>query len=85
MGFGASSLLIGNAASKMMDMLGWQRTFMLLGIALGVVLIVTALVLKKPDEATPLPAPKAKKSSVSKTLRFGITPPLKCCGAPAFG
>ena len=70
MGFGASSLLIGNAANKMMDMLGWQRTFMLLGIALGVVLIVTALVLKKPDATTPLPAPKAKKSSVNEDFEI---------------
>ena len=63
MGFGASSLIIGNAASKMMDLWGWQRTYMLLGAALGIVLIITALVLKKPDSNTILPAPEASKNT----------------------
>lgn len=63
MGFGASSLIIGNLAKATMGMetIGWRTTFIVLGIALGVVLLVTGLILRKPDEHTALPAPKAKK------------------------
>ncbi len=70
MGFGASSLIIGNAASKMMEFIGYQRTFMLLGAALGIVLIITALVLKKPDGTITFPAPKAKKNTVSESFEI---------------
>ena len=63
MGFGASSLVIGNLMSSLMDSLGWETAYMLLGGALGVVLVITALVLRKPDENTVLPAPKAKKAA----------------------
>ena len=63
MGFGASSLVIGNLMSGLMDSMGWEKAYMLLGGALGAVLVITALVLRKPDENTVLPAPKAKKST----------------------
>lgn len=68
MGFGASSLLIGGLASNMMERFGWQRTYMLLGIGLGLVLIITALVLKKPDASTSLPTPKIRKVSARENF-----------------
>ena len=63
MGFGASSLIIGNLVSKSMALWDWQTAYVQLGCALGVVLLITALILKRPDENTVLPTPKAKKSS----------------------
>lgn len=66
MGFGASSLVIGNLFSTVMDLIGWQRAYLLLGGALGVVLVLTGLVLKKPDGHTVLPAPKAKKAAAGE-------------------
>ena len=69
MGFGASSLIIGNAASRLMDAWGWQRTYMLLGVALGVVLIAAALILKKPDADTILPAPRGHKNTQGQELQ----------------
>ncbi len=63
MGFGASSLVIGNLASRFMEQLGWQSTYRLLGGALALVLVATALVLKRPDAAVALPSPKAGKRS----------------------
>ena len=63
MGFGASSLVIGNLASRIMAVWGWQKAFLLLSAALGIVLIVTALVLKKPEESAPLPQPKVIKKT----------------------
>ena len=62
MGFGASSLVIGNLASSIMESMGWQKAYVMLGIALGVVLILTALVLRKPTADVVFPAPKAKKN-----------------------
>ena len=63
MGFGASSLVIGNLASRIMEIWGWQKAFWLLSAALGIVLIVTALVLRKPEESTPFPQPKVIKKT----------------------
>lgn len=68
MGFGASSLLIGNLASATMTLWGWQTVYILLGGALGLVLVITALILKKPDENTVLPTPKAKKATVGEAF-----------------
>ena len=68
MGFGASSLIIGNLVSSAMELLGWRTAYMLLGGALGAVLIITALLLKKPDAGTLLPAPKAKKSTAAEAF-----------------
>lgn len=56
MGFGASALILGNAASSLFDSIGWQSTYILLGAALGVVLILAGLLLKKPGAEVQLPA-----------------------------
>lgn len=68
MGFGASSLIIGNLASSIMTTLSWQVAYILLGCALFTVLFITALVLKRPDEQTVLPTPKAKKAASSENF-----------------
>lgn len=70
MGFGASSLIIGNLTSSIMELWGWQKAYLLLGIALGVVLVVTALMLKKPEANTTLPTSKAKKNAVSESFEM---------------
>ncbi len=57
MGFGASALVLGKAASGLMgSSLGWQGTYVLLGIALGAVLAAAGLLLKKPGPEVQLPA-----------------------------
>ena len=64
MGFGASALVLGNVANALFrSELGWRRTFIVLGIAIGAVLVLAALLLKKPDENTPLPQGKAAKAT----------------------
>ena len=60
MGFGASALVLGNAASAMMGRLGWRSVYTCLGIAIGIVMAVAALALKKPDAA-----PAAAKQTAS--------------------
>ena len=63
MGFGASALVLGNLAASMFDSIGWNRTYVILGIALCVVLIIAALLLKKPGADVVFPQPKAAKAA----------------------
>lgn len=67
MGFGASALVLGNVAGSMMaaPAVGWRTTYLILGILIGAVLLVTALVVRlpSPEEAAALPAPKEKRGS----------------------
>lgn len=52
MGFGASALVIGSLADAVISSAGgWRLAFRLVGIALGVVLLLAALILKKAPEA----------------------------------
>ena len=67
MGFGASALVLGNAADALFrSPVGWRKTYVLLGLAIGAVLILAALLLKKPDADTVLPQPKKTKSASSE-------------------
>ena len=63
MGFGASALVLGNLAASLFDTIGWRTTFVILGIALCVVLIIAALLLKKPCADVVFPQPKAAKAA----------------------
>ena len=62
MGFGASALVLGNAADALFkSTLGWRATYVILGIAICVVLLFAGFLLRKPDQQTVLPQPKAAK------------------------
>ena len=62
MGFGASALVLGNAANALFQSdLGWRTTYVILGAAICVVLIMAGILLKKPDAKTSFPAPKSGK------------------------
>ena len=63
MGFGASALVLGNLAASLFDSIGWRTTYIILGIALCVVLILAALLLKKPGADVVFPQPKAAKAA----------------------
>jgi OFA family oxalate/formate antiporter-like MFS transporter len=59
MGFGASALVLGNAADSMFkSSIGWRTTFVILGGAICLFIVTSALLLKKPDSYTQLPQPK---------------------------
>ena len=64
MGFGFSTLLLGNLISILFDTesVGWTGTYFILGILLAAVLVVTALVLRRPTPDVEFPAPKATRS-----------------------
>lgn len=52
MGFGASALVLGNAADAMFkSAMGWRGTYVALGLAILAVLTLAGIILKKPDFA----------------------------------
>lgn len=63
MGFGASTLILGNLSNALIASMGWRKTFLLLGIALGVVLIVAGLIIHLPGADVVLPQPRAVKAA----------------------
>lgn len=64
MGFGASALILGNAADALFkSTLGWRSTYVILGVSICVVLIFAALLLRKPCQETVLPQPKVTKAA----------------------
>ena len=59
MGFGASSLVLGNLADALFSSaLGWRFAYITIGIAIAAVISLSALFIEKPDANTKLPAPK---------------------------
>ena len=63
MGFGFSTLLLGNMIDALFESsVGWSRTYFLLGILLAVVLVIAGLILRRPAADTVFPAAKAGKN-----------------------
>jgi OFA family oxalate/formate antiporter-like MFS transporter len=64
MGFGASSLILGNLASTLFEsVLGWRGTYVVLGVAIAIVISISAIFIEKPDSSIVLPT---SKKAVSK-------------------
>lgn len=65
MGFGVSTLLLGNTISVLFEnpAFGWSKTYILLGGVIAAVLIVAGLVLRLPSAEMQFPTPKAKKAA----------------------
>lgn len=63
LGFGFSSLILGNIAGKLINTpdFGWRKTFVLLGIAIGIILLIGALLIRQPPAGTIFPEPKKQK------------------------
>ena len=69
MGFGASALILGNAANALFNSsLGWRTTYVILGIAICIVLFLAALLLRRPDSDTVLPQPKSTKAANAESF-----------------
>ncbi|WP_304507554.1 MFS transporter [Anaerotignum sp.] len=64
MGFGASALILGSLAEKMISSpsVGWRNAFLIIGIALCVVLLVSAFILRVPNTSA---APKGNNAAAS--------------------
>jgi len=63
MGFGFSTLLLGNLIDALFrSSVGWNGTYVLLGVLLAVVLVVSGLILRRPAADTAFPAAKSGKN-----------------------
>jgi OFA family oxalate/formate antiporter-like MFS transporter len=64
MGFGFSTLLLGNLIDALFasSAFGWNGTYLLLGILLAVILVISGLILRRPTADTVFPAAKAGKN-----------------------
>ena len=58
MGFGASSLVLGNLANSLFASIGWRMTYIAVGVAIAAVIALSAIFIEKPDASAQLPAPK---------------------------
>ena len=65
MGFGVSTLLLVNIISILFenDSFGFSKTYITLGLVIGIVIIIAGIILKRPDADTVFPEPKTKKSA----------------------
>ena len=71
MGFGASSLILGNIADMLFkSTIGWRNTYIIFGIALGAVICLSALFIKRPDASVELPAPKKRAGAKSEEFEI---------------
>ena len=71
MGFGASSLVLGNLADMLFKTeLGWRTTYIILGISLGAVICLSALFIKRPDASVELPAPKKRAGAKAEDFEI---------------
>ena len=69
MGFGASALVLGNAADALFkSALGWRATYGILGVAICAVLLLAGLLLRKPEPQMTLPQPKTVKAAAAETF-----------------
>jgi OFA family oxalate/formate antiporter-like MFS transporter len=66
MGFGLGGMLLGSAANMLIGVMGWRQTFLLLGIAFGVVVFIGSrlLVLPPSDYVFPKAAVRAKGADI---------------------
>lgn len=66
MGFGASALVLGNAADAMFKTsFGWRATYIALGVAIFAVLSIAGIILKKPNTSYVFPKADAKKDATA--------------------
>ena len=65
MGFGLSTLLLGEVISALFETpsIGWSKTYILLGIVLTLVLALVGLILKRPSPDMEFPKSKATKAA----------------------
>ena len=85
MGFGASALVLGNVADSMFKSdLGWRSTYIVLGVAIALVVILAGLILKKPDADMELPKPKASKVAVAENFEQKDYTSKEMLGRPSF-
>ena len=76
MGFGASTLILGNLASSLFNLpsIGWRMTYIIIGIMLGCALVITGILLSSPNDGDILPAPKSGGTNDENIERRDYSP-----------
>jgi OFA family oxalate/formate antiporter-like MFS transporter len=71
MGFGLTSLVIGNIADALMKDpgVGWRAVYLGLAIALGAVLLLASFIIRAPAEGTVFPEPESAKKAGQKSAK----------------
>ena len=71
MGFGASTLILGNLADRLFaSSLGWRNTYVIIGVAIAIAVLLSSFVIKAPDQDTVFP--EKKKSKKAKQEDFEV-------------
>ncbi len=70
MGFGISTLLLGNIINALFENsnVGWSKAYILLGIVVGIVVILSGLILRRPSSNVQFPEIKAKKNTQKESF-----------------
>ena len=85
MGFGASALVLGNIANAMFNSdLGWRSTYLFLGAAICAVLVLSGILLQKPDQQTVFPEQKPVKTAKSEEFDQQDYTSLQMLSRPSF-
>lgn len=85
MGFGASALILGNIANALFHSnLGWRSTYIVLGIAICVVLVVSAILLQKPGQEVVFPESKSTKTAKAEVFEKQDYSSLQMITRPSF-
>jgi OFA family oxalate/formate antiporter-like MFS transporter len=78
MGFGASTLILGNVADALFkSSFGWRNTYILIGAALAVAVVLSSFVIKAPKADTVLPERKIRSSSRTESFEAKDYTPLE--------
>lgn len=79
MGFGVSTLLLGNIISSLFEAeaIGVTKTYILLGVITALVIISSGFILKKPAADTELPEPKITKTAKAESFEAVDFTPLQ--------
>ena len=79
MGFGVSTLLLGNIISSLFgnESIGVTKTYILLGLITAAVIIASGFILKKPSEDTVLPEAKITSSAKAESFEAVDFTPLQ--------
>ena len=71
MGFGASTLLLGKVADLLFaSSVGWRKTYIIIGIVIAAVIVLSSFAIKAPDKDTVFP--KKKKTGKAKQENFEV-------------
>lgn len=85
MGFGASALILGNVADAMFKSeLGWRATYMILGAAIFVVIVLAGFLLKRPSSDTVFPQVMKQKNKGEENFEHQELTSLQMLCRPSF-